>query len=279
MTSAQSSPFPYLPVTERPVFKWPNGSRIAVWVVPNIEHFHIEMGPGAPDIRNYARRDYGNRVGIWRLMEVLTKHKIRGTVALNGEVVTHYPQIMKECARLNWELMGHGETNSTLLAGMDKEREKAVIASTKAAIASCGQSMRGWLGPGLTETWNTIDLLKDAGVEYVADWCNDDMPYRMNNGLHSIPYSLELNDMPLFAMPSISIADFKQRIVDSFDVLHAEGAKSAKVMCVALHPFLIGAPHRIKYLDEALQHITGHDGVWLATGSEIISAYREANLP
>jgi allantoinase len=279
MTSAQSSPFPYLPVTERPVFQWPNGSRIAVWVVPNIEHFHIEMGAGAPDIRNYARRDYGNRVGIWRLMEVLTKHKIRGTVALNGEVVEHYPQIMKECARLNWELMGHGETNSTLLAGMDKEREKAVIASTKAMIASCGQKMRGWLGPGLTETWNTIDLLKEAGVEYVADWCNDDMPYRMNNGLHSIPYSLELNDMPLFAAPSISIADFKQRIIDSFDVLHAEGAKSAKVMCIALHPFLIGAPHRIKYLDEALKHITGHDGVWLATGSEIISAYREANLP
>jgi allantoinase len=279
MTSAQSSPFPYLPVTERPVFQWPNGSRIAVWVVPNIEHFHIEMGAGAPDIRNYARRDYGNRVGIWRLMEVLTKHKIRGTVALNGEVVEHYPQIMKECARLNWELMGHGETNSTLLAGMDKEREKAVIASTKAAIAACGQKMRGWLGPGLTETWNTVDLLKDAGVEYVADWCNDDMPYRMNNGLHSIPYSLELNDMPLFAAPSISIADFKQRIIDSFDVLHAEGAKSAKVMCIALHPFLIGAPHRIKYLDEALKHITGHDGVWLATGSEIISASREANLP
>jgi peptidoglycan/xylan/chitin deacetylase (PgdA/CDA1 family) len=279
MISAPSSPFPYLPVTERPVFQWPNGSRIAVWVVPNIEHFHIEMGPGAPDIRNYARRDYGNRVGVWRLMEVLTKHKIRGTVALNGEVVEHYPQIMKECGRLNWELMGHGETNSTMLSGLDKEREKAVIASTKAAIASCGQSMRGWLGPGLTETWNTLDLLKEAGVEYVADWCNDDMPYRMNNGLHSIPYSLELNDMPLFNMPSISIADFKQRIVDSFDVLHAEAAKSAKVMCIALHPFLIGAPHRIKYLDEALKHITSHDGVWLATGSEIISAYREANLP
>lgn len=279
MTSAQSSLFPYLPVTERPVFKWPNGSRIAVWVVPNIEHFHLELGPGAPDVRNYARRDYGNRVGIWRLMEVLTRHGIRGTVALNGEVVEHYPQIMKECARLNWELMGHGETNSTLLAGMDKEREKAVIASTKAMIAACGQTMRGWLGPGLTETWNTLDLLKEAGVEYVADWCNDDMPYRMNNGLHSIPYSLELNDMPLFSAPSISIADFKQRIIDSFDVLHAEAGTSAKVMCIALHPFLIGVPHRIKYLDEALKHITGHDGVWLATGSEIISAYREANLP
>jgi len=279
MTSAQSSLFPYLPVTERPVFEWPNGARIAVWVVPNIEHFHLELGPGAPDVRNYARRDYGNRVGIWRLMEVLTKHGIRGTVALNGEVVEHYPQIMKECARLNWELMGHGETNSTLLSGMDKEREKAVIASTKAAIQACGQSMRGWLGPGLTETWNTLDLLKEAGVEYVADWCNDDMPYRMNNGLYSIPYSLELNDMPLFAAPSISIADFKQRIIDSFDVLHAEGGKSAKAMCIALHPFLIGAPHRIKYLDEALKHITSHDGVWLATGSEIISAYREADLP
>lgn len=270
----QSSLFPYTPIVDRPAFSWPGGKRVAVWIVPNIEHFHLEMGPKAPDVRNHSRRDYGNRVGIWRVMEALSKHGIRGTVALNGEVVRHYPRILQECERLDWELMGHGMTNSSLLSELDKDAEARVIAETRAALESCGQRMRGWLGPGLTETFNTLDLLREAGVDYVADWCNDDLPYRMNNGLYSIPYTLELNDMPLFNNPSISIADFERRIRDTFDVLYEEGARSGRVMCIALHPFLIGAAHRIRYLDRALAHIAGHDGVWFATGSEIISAYR-----
>jgi allantoinase len=136
--------------------------------------------------------------------------------------------------------------------------------------------MRGWLGPGLTETFNTLDLLRAQGVEYVADWCNDDLPYAMNNGLHSIPYTLELNDMPLFNNPSISIVDFERRIRDTFDTLYEEGAKNGRVMCIALHPFLIGAAHRIKYLDSALAYIASHEEVWLTTGSEIIDAYKAA---
>lgn len=276
MSFEQSSLFPYQAIVDRQLVKWPNNSRIAVWVVPNIEHFHLEIGPGAPDVRNHSRRDYGNRVGIWRLMETLSKHNVRGTVALNAEAVRHYPRIMDECAKLNWELMGHGLTNSVMLSGMSLEIEERCISETRSAIESCGQKMRGWLGPGLTETWNTLDLLRNAGVEYVADWCNDDLPYQMNNTLYSIPYTLELNDMPLFSNPSISIADFERRICDAFDVLYAEGAINGRVMCIALHPFLIGAAHRIKYLDRALAYICGHENVWLATGSEIIAAYRKS---
>lgn len=272
----QTSFFPFMPIVDRPRIMWPGGKRVAVWVVPNIEHFHLELGPAAPDVRNHSRRDYGNRVGIWRLMEVLSKHSIPGTVALNGEVVTHYPRIIEECIKLKWELMGHGMTNSSFLSGLTLEAEAEVIALTKAAIESCGQKMRGWLGPGLTETFNTLDLLRDAEVEYVADWCNDDLPYGMNNGLFSIPYTLELNDMPLFNNPSISILDFERRIKDTFDLLYEEGASNGRVMCIALHPFLIGAAHRIQYLDRALKHIAGHDGAWFATGSEIIAAYRES---
>ena len=106
--------------------------------------------------------------------------------------------------------------------------------------------MRGWLGPGLTETWSTLDLLRKHGVEYTCDWVNDDLPYRMNNGLYSIPYSIELNDMPLFNAPSISISDFHQRICDAFDVLYEESARNPRVISIALHPFLIGSPHRIR---------------------------------
>lgn len=267
-------PFPYQAIVDRPSVLWPGGARVAVWVVPNIEHYRIEMGPNTPDIRNHARRDYGNRVGVWRLMETMAKHGVRGSVALNGEVVEHYPRIMEECARLQWELMGHGMTNSQVLRGVTFEKEKAIMSDTRAAIESCGQKMRGWLGPGLTETWHTLELLREYGVEYVADWCNDDLPYVMDNGLYAIPYSLELNDMPLFNNPSISIVDFERRIRDTFDTLYAEGEKNGRAMCVALHPFLIGAAHRIKYLDSALAYIASHDKVWFATGSEIVDAYK-----
>jgi allantoinase len=176
--------FPYQAIVDRPRVTWPNGARVAVWVIPNIEHFHIEIGDHAPDIRNHSRRDYGNRVGVWRIIEVLAKHGVRGTVALNAEVGRFYPRIMEEVTKLKWELMGHGLTNSVLLTGMPKDEESALIAEVHEAIGQWGQTMRGWLGPGLSETWHTLDLLRESGVEYVCDWVNDDLPYRMNNGLY-----------------------------------------------------------------------------------------------
>lgn len=267
--------FPYQAIIDRPPVRWPNGARVALWVIPNIEHFHVEIGNPAPDIRNHSRRDYGNRVGVWRIMEVLQKHDVRGTVALNAEVGRYYPRIVEEATRLKWELMGHGLTNSVLLSGLDKEKEAGVIAETREVIEQWGQKMRGWLGPGLAETWNTLDLLREHGVEYVCDWVNDDLPYRMNNGLYSIPYSIELNDMPLFNMPSISIDEFYRRICETFDVLYEEGAQNGRVMAIALHPFLIGAAHRIRTLDRALSYIAAHGAVWFATGSEIIETYRK----
>ncbi len=269
-----TSLFPYQAIIDRPPVRWPGGARVAVWIVPNVEHFHLEMGSNAPDVRNYSRRDYGNRVGVWRLMETLSKHGIRGTVALNAEVGRYYPRIMEAMIGLGWELMGHGLTNSQTLAGLNREQETAIIAECRKMIEAHGRRMRGWLGPGLTETWATLDLLRAHDVDYVSDWVNDDLPYRMNNGLFAIPYSLELNDMPLFNMPSIHITEFERRVCETFDVLYREGEKNGRVMCIALHPFLMGVPHRIGHLDRALAHIAAHDKVWFATGSEIIDAYQ-----
>jgi peptidoglycan/xylan/chitin deacetylase (PgdA/CDA1 family) len=266
--------FPYRAIVDAPKITWPNNARVAVWVIPNVEQYRIEIGNPLPDIRNHARKDYGNRVGIWRLMEVMEKHKMRGTVAFNGQVGLWYPRIMQAMKDLEWELMGHGMTNSQPLSGMEKEKERATILATRKVIEDHGLKMKGWLGPGLTETFNTLDLLKEAGVEYVCDWVNDDLPYKFNNGLYSIPYSLELNDMPLFNVASISITDFERRIRDAFDVLYEEGATNGRVLGIALHPFLIGSPHRIKYFDRALAHIAGHRDVWFATGEEIIASYR-----
>lgn len=273
----QPGPFPYFPfqpIIDRKPVAWPNHARVAVWIVPNIEHFHIEIGDPSPDVRNHSRRDYGNRVGVWRVMEVMAKHGVRGTVALNAEIATYYPRIIEEASKLGWEYMGHGLTNSVALSGMSIEQERSVIHETRKAVESTGQKMRGWLGPGLTETWNTLDLLKEAGVEYVADWVNDDLPYRFNNGLYAAPYTIELNDMPMFNMPSIGNEEFERRIITTFDVLYREGAVLPRVMCIAVHPFLIGVPHRIGVLDRALSHIAGHDKVWFATGSELIDCYR-----
>jgi allantoinase len=272
-----STPFPYFPyraIVDHPPVKWPNGARIAVWVIPNVEHFHVELPGPMPDIRNHSRRDYGNRVGLWRIIEVMEKRGVKGTVALNGEVGSHYPRIMEELVKLDWELMGHGATNSVMLTQLDRVKEEETIKYAKAIIEAHGRRMHGWLGPGLCETWHTLDLLKEAGCTYVADWVNDDLPYRMNNGLFSIPYSIELNDMPLYNMPSISNEEFLKRIIETFDVLYEEGEKGGSVMGLALHPFLIGAPGRIRLLDKALAHMAAHEGVWFARGHEIIEAYQ-----
>jgi peptidoglycan/xylan/chitin deacetylase (PgdA/CDA1 family) len=183
-------PFRYFPIAPLSTTRRSSGRTAIAWrcgwcLISSI--FHIELGAGAPDIRNHSRRDYGNRVGVWRLMEVLEKHGVRGTVALNGEVGKYYPRIMDAAISLHWEFMGHGLTNSITLRGMPREQEASVIAQTRGIIEGYGQKMYGWLGPSLAETDDTLNLLRGEGAEYVADWVNDDLPYRMSNGLYSIP--------------------------------------------------------------------------------------------
>ncbi len=271
--------FDYSPIVDRPPLRWPNGAHVAVWVVPNIEHYEIwtDTDHRQVDIRNASRADYGNRVGIWRLMEVFDRHGVRGTVALNSAVCRHYPRVMEEAQKRGWEFMGHGLTNSQRLDELSAEDEDETIRRTVAEISECtGQPVRGWLGPGLTESPRTLDLIKKHGVEYVCDWVNDDQPYRMSNGLYSIPYTIELNDVPLFRAPTFAPHEFERMIRDSFDTLYAEGEETGRVLCLALHPFLVGAPHRIAYLDRALAYIRSHKHVWVTTGSEIIDWYRKS---
>jgi allantoinase len=277
--------FAYSAIVDRPPLRWPNGARLAVWVIPNIEYLHFDellrsSAPRAtaPDIIRYAPLDYGNRVAIWRVMAVLDRFNIRATVALNGNVCDIYPAIVREGCRRHWEWMGHGWSLGRSLNGLDETEERALIARTLSTIeAATGARPRGWLGPALAETVRTPDLLKEAGVDYVADWVNDDQPYAMQTAhgdLHSIPYSTEINDTVVF--PAQPPEEFLRMIKDQFDTLYAEAAETAKVMAIALHPGKIGVPHRIRYLAEGLEYIHAHDGVWWATGSEIVDAYREA---
>jgi allantoinase len=277
--------FSYSAIVDRPPLRWPNGARLALWVIPNIEYLHFgellrSSSPRAvaPDIITYAAYDYGNRVAIWRLMALLDRFNIRATVALTADVCDVYPAILREGARRNWEWMGHSLSIGRSLNGLDEATEQSVIAQTLNEIQTAtGARPRGWLGPALAETVRTPDLLKQAGVDYVADWVNDDQPYAMQTAhgeLYSVPYSTEINDMAAF--PKHSPVEFLRMIKDQFDTLYAEAAETAKVMAISLHPGKIGVPHRIRYLAEALEYIDGHEHIWWATGSEILDAYRQA---
>lgn len=279
--------FDYSPISRRPVRTLPGSARVGVWITPNIEHFHwgkpaMAMTPMTagltPDVLNHAWRDYGARVGVWRLMEILAKHGLRATCALNSEVCDEYPQIVEEGGKLGWEWVAHGPSNSMFFTGMPEQEERPVIAATIERISQAtGARPRGWLGPALTETDNTLDLLAESGIEYVMDWANDELPYEMNtkNGnILSLPYTLEVGDIPVFLGQGSSGAVFHDVIVDQFDQLYEEGSQRPRLMSIALHPFLVGHPFRARHLDRALAHIMSHADVWFCTGSEICDWFR-----
>jgi peptidoglycan/xylan/chitin deacetylase (PgdA/CDA1 family) len=278
--------YQYSPIIHRPKLELPGGARVAFWIGLNIEHYEVDKpstsifgGTAAlqPDPLNYGWRDYGPRVGIWRMMDVLDKYGIRASVLLNSDVCERYPQILEEGKKRRWVWLAHGKNNSIFEAGMSREEERQYLQDVVETItAATGQQPRGWLGPALTETFNTPELLRELGVTYLLDWCNDDQPFPLNvksGRMISVPYSIEMNDVSLFVGKSLSPADFAQMVMDQFDVLYEEGAHSGRVMCLALHPFIISQPFRHKYLDKALAYIAGHDRVWLTTSDEIAEWY------
>jgi len=270
----------YSPIIERDPIHWPDGARVAFYVGLNVEHFLLGRpstsfydGTAAlvPDPLNHGWRDYGPRVGIWRLTEIFDRHRIRPSVLLNSDVAIEYPQIIKAGAERNWAWLAHGRNNSTLQAGMPADDERAYLANVVETLErATGSRPRGWLGPALTETQQTPRLLADLGLNYLLDWTNDDQPYWLNEpGMLSVPYSVELNDLGLFTMRGLTGPQFLQTVKDQLDQLYADSATSGRVMALALHPFAIGQPFRAKYLDQALEYITGHPGVWLTTSDEI----------
>ena len=279
--------FDYSPIADREPLRFPDGARVAVWVIPNIEHFHWDKPSTSvtavtahlkPDVLNYSWRDFGVRVGIWRMMEVMERHGVKGTVALNSEVCGQYPRIIEAGNELGWEWMGHGSTNSVLFNDQPEEEERRLIGDIVSTIADgTGTAPKGWLGPALSESFNTPDILAGNGIEYVCDWVNDEQPYPMNvreGSLISMPYSIEINDIPAFLDRGLGAEEFYRMIVDQFDMLYEDGAVSGRVMAICLHPFLIGHAFRAKYLDKALDYITRRKEVWVTRGGEINDWYR-----
>jgi allantoinase len=276
--------YDYSPITQREPIRWPGGARVAFYVGLNVEHFLADQPSTSfnqatsalvPDPLNYGWRDYGPRVGIWRLTEIFDRHKIRPSVLLNSDAAGRYPQIIEAGLARDWAWLAHGRNNSTLQTGMPADQERAYLAEVVQAIEKAtGRQPRGWLGPGLTETFETPRLLAALGLSYVLDWTNDDQPYRLNvPGMLSVPYSVELNDLGIFTMQGLTGPQFVQLVCDQLEQLYADSADSGRVMALALHPFVSGQPFRRKYLDQALDHIAGHPGVWLTTSDEIAEHY------
>lgn len=286
MEPRRYGPFPYVPINRRKKLLWPSGNRLALVVVPNIETFALDekmpAGPGGsggpiPDVNTWSYRDYGARIGIFRIMEVLSRHDIRATAALNSDTCDQYPEIVEDAVKLGWEIMGHNQSNTRRLNSVPPEKERDLIKASLDRIAiATGTRPTGWLSAGMQETWQTLDHLLAEGCSYVADWVNDDQPYSMqvgNGKLVALPYSVETNDRRAYDHHHCTAKEFEDLLIRQFDVLYRESSASGRVMTIAVHPFLSGAPHRIDALDNALSYICKHEGVWRATGSEIVRQF------
>ena len=249
--------FDYSPITGRPPIRWPGGARVAFYIGLNIEH---SLLPGPPD---HGWRDYGVRVGIWRTIQSLDRYGMRASALLDSDAATRYPQIVEAGLDRDWAWLGHGRRHLT------------EVADTIAAVT--GQRPRGWLGPGLSDTFQTPALLAELGLRYLLDWTNDDQPYRLNvPELLSVPYSVELDDLGLFLFRNASGPEFVQVVKDQFAQLYADAEHSGRVMALALHPFVTGQAFRHRYLDQALAYLAAQPGIWLATSDEIAEHYRRA---
>ena len=277
---------PYDPIAGRAPLTLPDGARMVVWVIVNVEEWDPRAamprtvltppagGSPLPDVPNWAWHEYGNRVGFWRMLEVLDKLSIPAVLAVNGIALGSYEPIARAALERGWEFLAHGYTQRNM---QSVEDERLDIRRTSEAIAAfAGRRPRGWLGPGLTETWETPDLLVEEGYAYVCDWVLDDQPVtlRTRSGpLVNIPYTQECNDVAMMLIQHHPAREYSRRAADQFDQLYADSRESARVMALVVHPYIMGAPHRLRYFRETLERIAGFDDVTFWTGERILDWY------
>ncbi len=283
MTEEHPLPYEHSPIVSRPPLAFPGGARLAFYVGLNIERFRpglpVEAGAGpVPDPLGHGWRDYGNRVGIWRLMDLFDDLGIRVSGIINSDAARAHPEIVEAGVERQWSWVAHGQTNSTFVSGMSPAEEQQHLAEMCAVYdATLPARPTGWLGPGLTETHATPRLLADAGFTYVLDWCCDDQPFPLTVPgmlsvpyLLSVPYSLEVNDYLMFMRgPGLTGADYERVAFDQFEQLLADSARTGRVMALPLHTFVMGQPHRTKYLARVLRAIVGTPEVWVCTSDEL----------
>jgi peptidoglycan/xylan/chitin deacetylase (PgdA/CDA1 family) len=272
----------YSSINDRAVYDWPNGTRLAVYLAVNVEHFAFGEGVGAelapggppPDVLNFAWRDYGNRVGIWRMLDLFEQLRLPACGLVNASIYDYCPAVPAAFRSRGDEMIAHGRTNSERQSALNETDEAALIAETTAALARHeGQPPHGWLGPSIAESPRTPDLLQEQGYEYLLDWCMDDQPIWMrtrSGRILAVPYSQEINDIPAIAVRRASAREFADMIVDHFDEMLEQSAAEPLVMGIALHAYIVGQPFRLRALRSALEHIAHHrDRIWLTHAGDI----------
>ena len=278
--------FEYSAITQRPRLTLPDGARLVVWVIVNVEEWNPQEpmprtvltppagGSPTPDIPNWAWHEYGNRVGFWRMLEVLDRIHIRAVLAINGSAIRAYEPIARAALERQWEFIGHGFSQKNMQKVAD---ERADIQKTTQIIGEfSGRRPRGWLGPGLTETWETPDILAEEGYDYVCDWVLDDQPVLLKTRtrpLVSVPYTQECNDVAMMLIQHHKGSEYRDRAIDQFEQLYADARESARIMALVVHPYIMGAPHRLRYFQQALEHIRCHADVLFWTGEQILDWY------
>jgi len=281
--------FAYSAIAERPRLRLPDNARMAVWVIINVEEWDFTApmprtvltppagGSPMPDVPNWAWHEYGNRVGFWRFVELFDEFAIPAVVAINGSAIVAYPQIVRAAVDRKWEFMGHGFTQRNMQKVAD---ERADIRKVRETIAKAtGTPPRGWLGPGLTETFETPDILAEEGYDYVADWVLDDQPVWLKTRttpILNLPYTQECNDVAMMLIQHHSASEYRDRALDQFDQIYADSKQSARVMALSVHPYIMGVPHRLKYLRAVFEGIRNRSGVKFWTGTQIADWYRAA---
>ena len=282
----------YSPISGRPHYDWPDGKRLAFYLAVNVEHFHFGEGLGhtpsyatpQPDVRNYAWRDYGLRVGIWRLFDLFDELELPACLLVNSAVYDYAPQVLERARVRGDEIVAHGRTNSERQGDLGEAAERALIHEATTTIARHeGQMPQGWLGPWISETKATPDLLKEEGYSYVLDWPLDDQPVWLTTRagpLLAMPYPVEINDAPALLTRHHTAADFTGMIVDQFDEMLRQSAQQPLVCAISLHTPIVGQPFRLAQLRRALQHIrtqADNGQVWFTRPGEI--AKHVATLP
>ena len=282
--------FAYCAIRHRPASRWPGGQQLAVYLGLNIEHFAFGAGLGAalgpvspqPDVLNYMWREYGNRVGVWRCLDLFDDLQLPAGALVNTALYDHCPEVIQACVARGDEIIAHGHSNAERQGGWPQEQEARLLAHCRARIErESGHAPGGWLSPWISESLHTPDLLAEAGYRYTLNWCHDDQPVavrtRGGQRLWSIPYPQELNDIPMVIARQMDAADFAQMVIDQFDEMleqaHRPPRPQALVMGIALHPYIMGQPYRIRHLRRALRHIAAHRAdIWLTTPGAICDA-------
>ena len=275
--------YDYVPLRGRADYSWPAGRRLAVYFALNLEHFSYgeglgaELAPGGPhpDILNYAWRDYGNRVGAWYMLDAFDALRLPMAALVNSSMYDYAPELIAACRARGDEIVGHGRTNAERQGVLAEADERTLIAEATSRLAEAeGRPPEGWLGPWISHSHVTPDLLAEAGYRYLLDWCMDDQPVwfrcRGDRRILAVPYPQEVNDIPQIAGRKIGGDAFADIIVDQFDEMLELSQERPLVMGVALHAYLVGQPHRLRHLKRALRHIAKHrDRIWLTTPGAI----------